>query len=110
MPAEVKTLAQFGEWAKANSGKANCGNPGEGSLPHFLTLLLARALGALIQPVPYRGGAPALADMMAGQMAALMLPDGAFLAYTKDSCSGTGDQRPETLAILSRRVDFPSRA
>ena len=97
------------EWAKANSGKANCGNPGEGSLPHFLTLLLARALGALIQPVPYRGGAPALADMMA-KMAALMLPDGAFLAYTKDSCSGTGDQRPETLAILSRRVDFPSRA
>ena len=85
VPAEVKTLAQFGEWAKANPGKANCGNPGEGSLPHFLTLLLARALGAPIQPVPYRGGAPALADMMAGQLAALMLPDGAFLAYTKDN-------------------------
>jgi tripartite-type tricarboxylate transporter receptor subunit TctC len=85
VPAEVKTLAQFGDWSKANPGKANCGNPGEGSFPHFLTLVLAKALGAPIQPVPYRGGAPALADMMAGQLAALMLPDGSFLAYTKDN-------------------------
>jgi len=85
VPAEVKTLAQFGEWSKANPGKASCGNPGEGSFPHFLTLVLAKALGAPLQPVPYRGGVPALADMMAGQLAALMLPDGSFLAYTKDN-------------------------
>jgi tripartite-type tricarboxylate transporter receptor subunit TctC len=85
VPAEVRTLAQFGEWSKANPAKASCGNPGEGSFPHFLTLVLAKALGAPIQPVPYRGGVPALADMMAGQLAALMLPDGSFLAYTKDN-------------------------
>jgi tripartite-type tricarboxylate transporter receptor subunit TctC len=85
VPAEVKTLAQFADWAKANPGKANCGNPGEGSLPHFLTIILARGLGAPIQPVPYRGGAPALADMMAGQIASLLLPDGAFLPYSKDN-------------------------
>jgi tripartite-type tricarboxylate transporter receptor subunit TctC len=85
VPAEVKTLAQFADWAKANPAKANCGNPGEGSFPHFLTLVMAKALGAPIQPVPYRGGAPALADMMAGQLAALMLPDGSFLPYTKDN-------------------------
>ena len=85
VPAEVKTLAQFGEWSKANPAKASCGNPGEGSFPHFLTLVLAKALGAPIQPVPYRGGVPGLADMMAGQLAALMLPDGSFLAYTKDN-------------------------
>jgi tripartite-type tricarboxylate transporter receptor subunit TctC len=85
VPAEVKTLAQFGEWSKANPNKASCGNPGEGSFPHFLTLVLAKALGAPIQAVPYRGGVPALADMMAGQLAALMLPDGSFLAYTKDN-------------------------
>jgi tripartite-type tricarboxylate transporter receptor subunit TctC len=85
VPVEVKTLAQFGEWSKANPAKASCGNPGEGSFPHFLTLVLAKALAAPIQPVPYRGGVPALADMMAGQLAALMLPDGSFLAYTKDN-------------------------
>jgi tripartite-type tricarboxylate transporter receptor subunit TctC len=85
VPAEVKTLAQFADWAKANSAKATCGNPGEGSFPHFLTLVLAKALGVPIQPVPYRGGAPALNDMLAGQLAALMLPDGSFLPYAKDN-------------------------
>lgn len=84
VPAEVKTLAQFGEWSKANPAKASCGNPGEGSFPHFLTLVLGKALGAPIQAVPYRGGVAALSDMMANQLAALMLPDGAFLAHTKD--------------------------
>ncbi len=84
VPAEVKSLAQFADWAKANPSKASCGNPGEGSFPHFLTLVLAKALGAPIQPVPYRGGAPALNDMLASQLAALMLPDGSFLPYGKD--------------------------
>lgn len=85
VPAEVKTLTEFGEWAKANPGKANCGNPGEGSLPHFLTMVLARALGAPIQPIPYRGGAPAIPEMLSGQLAALMLPDGTFVPLTKDN-------------------------
>ena len=85
VPAEVKTLAQFADWCKANPGKASCGNPGEGSFPHFLTLVLAKALSAPIQPVPYRGGAPALNDMLAGQLAALLLPDGSFLPYAQDN-------------------------
>ena len=85
VPVEVKSLAQFATWAKANPDKASCGNPGEGSFPHFLTLVLAKALGAPIQAVPYRGGAPALNDMLAGQLAALMLPDGSFLPYAKDN-------------------------
>ena len=97
VPAEVKTLAQFADWAKANPAKASCGNPGEGSFPHFLTLVLAKALGAPIQPVPYRGGAPALNDMLANQLAALMLPDGSFLPYGKDKgvrvLATSGDKR-----------------
>jgi tripartite-type tricarboxylate transporter receptor subunit TctC len=84
VPAEITNLEQFAAWAKANPGKASCGNPGEGSFPHFLTLVLAKALSAPIQPVPYRGGAPALNDMLANQLAALMLPDGSFLPYGKD--------------------------
>jgi tripartite-type tricarboxylate transporter receptor subunit TctC len=84
VPAEVKNLAQYAAWAKANPAKSSCGNPGEGSFPHFLTMLLAKGLDAPIQPVPYRGGAPALVDMAAGQLAALMLPDGSFLPFAKD--------------------------
>jgi len=84
VPTEVKTLAHFTAWAKANPGKANCGNPGEGSFPHFLTMLLARATGAPIQAVPYRGGAPAIADLTGGQLASLLLPEGAFLPFKAD--------------------------
>ncbi len=85
VPPEVKTLAQFGDWSRANPAKASCGNPGEGSFPHFLTLAMAKALGAPIQAVPYRGGVAALSDMMANQLVALTLPDGAFLTHTKDN-------------------------
>jgi tripartite-type tricarboxylate transporter receptor subunit TctC len=81
--AEVKTLAQFGEWSGPTRPRP-VAQP-VGSFPHFLTLVLAKALAAPIQAVPYRGGAPALADMMAGQLAALLLPDGFFLPYAKDN-------------------------
>jgi tripartite-type tricarboxylate transporter receptor subunit TctC len=84
VPAEVKTLAQYAAWAKANPDKSSCGNPGEGSFPHFLTMLLAKAIGAPIQPIPYRGGVQPLGEMAAGQLASLMLPDGAFLPFTRD--------------------------
>src|SRR4051812_14169862 len=83
-PPGASDPAQLGAWAKGAPGQAPCGTPGEGSFPHFLALVLAKALGAPIQPVPYRGGAPGLNDLLAGQLAALMLPDGSFLPYGKD--------------------------
>lgn len=112
VPAEVKTLAQYAAWARANPAKSSCGNPGEGSFPHFLTMLLARALDAPIQPVPYRGGAPALSEMAAGQLAASMLPDGAFLPFTKDGrirmLATSGEQRspfyPDTATFAEQGV------
>src|SRR5260370_32095983 len=78
---QVRTVADFVAWAKANPTKANCGNPGEGSTPHLLTFMLVKASGAPIQAVPYRGLAPAVNDLISGQLASAMLPDGAFLPY-----------------------------
>lgn len=82
VPEQVRSVSDFVAWAKANPAKANCGNPGEGSLPHLLTMVLAKASGAPIQAVPYRGGAPAVADLLSGQLASVMSPDGLFLPYT----------------------------
>lgn len=81
VPEQVKTVADFVAWATANPAKANCGNPGEGSTPHLLTFMLVKTSGAPIQAVPYRGLAPALNDLISGQLASAMLPDGAFLPY-----------------------------
>jgi tripartite-type tricarboxylate transporter receptor subunit TctC len=45
---------------------------------------LAKTSGATIQPVPNRGVAPAVADVISGRLASAMLPDGAFLPYLAD--------------------------
>jgi len=84
VPEQVRTVADFVAWAKANPAKANCGNPGEGSTPHLLTFMLVKSSGAPIQAVPYRGVAPAVNDLISGQLASAMLPDGAFLPYATD--------------------------
>ncbi len=81
VPEQVRTVAEFVDWAKANPSKANCGNPGEGSMPHLLTFMLVKGSGAPLQAVPYRGVAPAVNDLISGQLAAAMLPDGAFLPH-----------------------------
>jgi tripartite-type tricarboxylate transporter receptor subunit TctC len=84
VPDQVRSVADFVAWAKANPAKANCGNPGEGSSPHLLTAVLAKASGAPIQAVPYRGGVSAMTDLISGQLASAMLPEGVFLPYTAD--------------------------
>jgi tripartite-type tricarboxylate transporter receptor subunit TctC len=81
VPEQVKSVADFVAWAKANPAKANCGNPGEGSMPHLLTFMLVKSSGAPIQAVPYRGLAPAVNDLINGQLASAILPDGAFLPH-----------------------------
>jgi tripartite-type tricarboxylate transporter receptor subunit TctC len=53
---------------KANPGKRNFGSPGIGSSPHLATEMLKKMTGADAVHVPYRGAAPALNDLLAGQI------------------------------------------
>lgn len=55
-------------WMKANPQKANFASSGAGTVPHFAGLLLAQAAGVPMTHVPYRGGAPAAQDLIAGQI------------------------------------------
>lgn len=67
---DVKTLRDFGLWLQAHPGMASYGSPGGGTTPHFVGVMLAKALGVnTYQHVPYRGGAPAIQDVIAGQIA-----------------------------------------
>ena len=90
VPEQVRTVADFVSWAKANPAKANCGNPGEGSTPHLLTFILVKSSGAPIQAVPDRGLATAVNDLISGQLASAMLPDGAFLPYAASGRARAG--------------------
>jgi tripartite-type tricarboxylate transporter receptor subunit TctC len=62
------TFPALMEWAKANPGKANLGIPGAGSLPHLYAVRLAELSGVAITTVAYRGGAPIVQDLAAGQL------------------------------------------
>lgn len=55
-------------WMKANPAKANIGNPGAGTVPHFTGVLLGQGAGIDITQVAYKGGAPLVNDMLGGQM------------------------------------------
>lgn len=66
-PAEVRTVADFVRWAKANPASAHYGVPAAGSALHFVGMLLDRQSGAGLTAVPYKGGAP-LTDVLGGQV------------------------------------------
>ncbi|MDM0111278.1 Bug family tripartite tricarboxylate transporter substrate binding protein [Variovorax sp. J22R133] len=68
LPAEIKTVADYVTWAKANPKLATYGVPAAGSALHFAGMMLQKAAGIEMTSVPYRGGAPLLNDVMGGQV------------------------------------------
>ena len=74
---QAKTFADFVAWAKANPSLAAYGTPGAGTSPHFVGVMLSNALGLLLTHVPYKGGAPAINDLIGGHLPMLInsLPD-----------------------------------
>jgi tripartite-type tricarboxylate transporter receptor subunit TctC len=64
----VKTVAELISYAKANPRRLNMGSPGIGSPPHVAGELFKMMTGVDMQHVPYRGGAPAVSDLIGGQV------------------------------------------
>ncbi len=69
VPAD--TMAEFIAYAKANPGKINFASGGVGTSPHLSGELLKAMAGIDLVHVPYRGTAPALTDLLAGQVQVL---------------------------------------
>ena len=63
----AKTLGEFVALAKANPGKLNYATPGAASQTRFVAELWSGRAGIKMQHIPYRGGAPAVQSVMAGQ-------------------------------------------
>jgi tripartite-type tricarboxylate transporter receptor subunit TctC len=64
----VKTVAELIAYAKANPRRLNMGSAGIGSPPHVAGELFKMMTGVDMQHVPYRGGAPAVSDLIGGQV------------------------------------------
>jgi len=76
VPAEVSNVRQLLDWMRRNPKAANVGSPGTGTLPHLLEAMLFRAADTPWQHITYSGGPPAMTDLLGGQIAALVLPEG----------------------------------
>jgi len=68
LPAEIRTVADYIAWARANPKSAVYGIPAAGSALHFAGMMLQRAAKFEFNSVPYRGGAPLLQDLLGGQV------------------------------------------
>ena len=64
----IKSVAEYIAYAKANPGKLNFGHGGVGTSPHMSGELLKSMAGINIVQVPYRGTAPAVTDLLGGQL------------------------------------------
>jgi tripartite-type tricarboxylate transporter receptor subunit TctC len=93
---DVSTLRQFLEVARRKPGSIDFASGGIGTVPHLAIELLQLRAGVKLHHVPYRGGAPALQDLLAGQVAALFNSAGLLASYVK-----TG--RLRALAVAGRR-------
>ena len=77
------TVAEFIAFAKANPGKVSFASQGVGSPGHVAGELFKMMAGLDMVHVPYRGGAPALTDLIGGQVQVLFISAGASIQYVR---------------------------
>jgi tripartite-type tricarboxylate transporter receptor subunit TctC len=70
----ARTAPEFIAYAKANPGKINMASAGIGSTPHVAGELFKMMAGLNMLHVPYRGGAPAITDLIGGQVQVMIEP------------------------------------
>lgn len=106
--SDAKTAKDFIAEAKANPGKISFGSAGAGSPQHMTMELLKKIAGLHMVHIPYRGSAPALSDLVGGQIPALMSDYPASMGFIK-----SGKARPLAVAgpkRLSYLPDVPTFA
>jgi tripartite-type tricarboxylate transporter receptor subunit TctC len=79
----AKNVREFADYVKANPGKVNYGSAGPGSLQHVSGALFEKQIGGQMVHIPYKGGAPANADLIAGRVQAVFGPIVELLPFVK---------------------------
>ncbi len=79
----AKTVPEFIAYAKANPGKINMASAGNGTAPHVAGELFKMMTGVDMIHVPYRGGGPALTDLLAGRVQVMFLGPVGSIEYIK---------------------------
>jgi len=92
----VKSVKEFIAYAKANPGKLNFGSGGPGSTPHLAGEMLKTMARLEMTHVPYKGGGPALADLVGGQIQLMLENIPSTLPFVKSG-------RLRVLAVTSKK-------
>ena len=96
------TVPEFIAYAKANPGKINMASSGIGSTPHLAGELFKMMAGVDIQHVPYRGAAPAMTDLLAGQVQVYFVTTPSSMQYIK-----SGQLRAIAVTTAKRVSELP---
>jgi tripartite-type tricarboxylate transporter receptor subunit TctC len=98
----AKTVPEFIAYAKANAGKINMATAGNGTTTHMSGELFKELAGVNLVTVAYRGGAPALIDLLAGQVQMMFEPTISTLEYVR-----TGKLRALGVTSATRSEQLP---
>jgi tripartite-type tricarboxylate transporter receptor subunit TctC len=98
----AKTVLEFIAYAKANPGKVNMASAGNGGTDHMSGELFKMMTGVNMQHVPYRGTAPALTDLLGGQVQVIFSPMPGSIEYIK-----AAKLRPLAVTTLTRSEALP---
>jgi tripartite-type tricarboxylate transporter receptor subunit TctC len=98
----AKTLPEFIVYAKANPGKLSYGSGGVGGITHITAELFKMMTGVEMVHVPYRGVAPALTDLLGGQVQALFANPAQSIPYI-----GAGRLRALAITAATRSEALP---
>ena len=99
---EATSLKEFVSLAKAQPGKLNFGSPGIGTTGHLGLAMLMHATGVKITHVPYRGAAPAVTDLIAGQIDGVVDNPPTVIGHIQ-----SGKLRPLAVAAKERMALLP---
>jgi tripartite-type tricarboxylate transporter receptor subunit TctC len=98
----VKTVKEFVALARSRPGKLNYGSAGSGGMPHLAAEALNMAAGIKMIHVPYKGAAPAVTDLLGGQVEATVLDIPVLLPHIR-----SGRMRALAIATEKRSPVLP---
>jgi tripartite-type tricarboxylate transporter receptor subunit TctC len=81
----VKTVQEFVAYAKANPSKMNYASSGAGTITHLASALFLTQMGLEMQHIPYKGSAPALVDVVSGQVQMMIDTINTVAPYAKEN-------------------------
>jgi tripartite-type tricarboxylate transporter receptor subunit TctC len=98
----AKTILEFIGYAKANPGVLNMASTGNGGSPHVAGELFKMMTGINMVHVPYRGGGPALTDLIGGQVQVMFVGSVGSIEYAR-----SGKLRPLAVTTATRWDGLP---